>query len=105
MNAKQKDAAKDKFMEDPECKVFIGNLDAAGVGLTLTAATALVFNNISFVPGSNQQFQDRVHRLNQTEDVDIYYQIFRGTQYEKMWDIVLRKTLVIDQVIKKEEEK
>lgn len=48
---------------------------------------------------------DRVHRLNQTEDVDIYYQIFRGTQYEKMWDIVLRKTLVIDQVIKKEEEK
>lgn len=48
---------------------------------------------------------DRVHRLNQTEDVDIYYQIFRGTQYERMWDIVLRKTLVIDQVIKKEEEK
>ena len=48
---------------------------------------------------------DRVHRLNQTEDVDIYFQIFRGTQYEKMWDIVLRKTLVIDQVIKKEDEK
>lgn len=105
MNAKQKDAAKDKFMEDPECKVFIGQLIAAGVGLTLTAANALVFNNISFVPGDNQQFMDRVHRLNQTEDVDIYYQIFRGTQYEKMWDIVLRKTLVIDQVIKKEEEK
>ena len=80
-------------------------LIAAGVGLTLTAANALVFNNISFVPGDNQQFMDRVHRLNQTEDVDIYYQIFRGTQYEKMWDIVLRKTLVIDQVIKKEEEK
>lgn len=105
MNAKQKDAAKDKFMEDPECKVFIGQIIASSVGLTLTAATALVFNNISFVPSDNQQMCDRIHRLNQTEDVDIYFQIFRGTQYEKMWDIVLKKTLVINQVIKKESEK
>lgn len=105
MNAKQKDAAKDKFMEDPNCKVFIGQIIASSVGLTLTAATALVFNNISFVPSDNQQMCDRIHRLNQTEDVDIYFQIFRGTQYEKMWDIVLRKTIVINQVIKKESEK
>ena len=105
MNTKQKDAAKDKFMEDPECKVFIGQIIASSVGLTLTAATALVFNNISFVPSDNQQMCDRIHRLNQTEDVDIYFQIFRNTQYEKMWDIVLKKTIVINQVIKKESEK
>lgn len=105
MNAKQKDAAKDKFMEDPECKVFIGQIIASSVGLTLTAATALVFNNISFVPSDNQQMCDRIHRLNQTEDVDIYFQIFRNTQYEKMWDIVLKKTIVINQVIKKENDK
>ena len=105
MNAKQKDAAKDKFMEDPECKVFIGQLIAAGVGLTLTAANALVFNTFDYVYGNNSQFQDRVHRLNQTEDVDIFYQIFRDTQVEKVWDIVLKKKTIADCVIKKESEK
>lgn len=105
MNAKQKDAAKDKFMEDTECKVFIGQLIAAGVGLTLTAANALVFNTFDYVYGNNSQFQDRVHRLNQTEDVDIFYQIFRDTQVEKVWDIVLKKKTIADCVIKKESEK
>ena len=46
-----------------------------------------------------------VHRLSSKEDVDIYYQIFNDTQYERMWNIVLRKSMIIDQVIKKEDEK
>ena len=105
MTAKQKDAAKDKFMEDKNIKVMICNIMAAGVGLSLTASNALIFNNMSFVPGDNLQFADRVHRLSSTEDVDIYYQIFNDTQYEKMWNIVLRKSMIINQVIKKEDEK
>ena len=105
MTPKQKDKAEQEFMTNPEIKVFIGNVQAAGVGLTLTSANALVFNNISFVPGDNLQMADRIHRLSATTDVDIFYQIFRNTQYEKMWNIVLKKSLVIDQVIKKEEEK
>ena len=105
MTAKQKDAAKDKFMEDPNTKIMVCNIMAAGVGLSLTAANALIFNNMSFVPGDNLQFSDRVHRLSSTEDVDIYYQIFNGTQYEHMWNIVLRKAMIINQVIKKEDEK
>lgn len=105
MNLKEKDEAVRKFMTEPETKVFIGNINAAGVGITLTSATKLIFNNISFVPGDNQQMCDRIHRLNQSKPVDIYYQLFRGTQYEKMWNIVLKKELVINQVIKKEDEK
>lgn len=105
LTPKQKDAAERKFMEDPDIRVFIGNIQAAGVGLTLTSANALVFNNISFVPGDNLQMADRIHRLSATTDVDIFYQIFRDTQYEKMWNIVLKKSLVIDQIIKKEDEK
>ena len=105
MTAKQKDAAKDKFMEDPNTKIMVCNIMAAGVGLSLTAANALIFNNMSFVPGDNLQFADRVHRLSSTEDVDIYYQIFNDTQYEHMWNIVLRKAMIINQVIKKEDEK
>ena len=49
--------------------------------------------------------EDRIYRIGQKRDVDIYYQIFRGTQYEKMWNLVLKKELAINQVIKKENEK
>lgn len=105
MSLKEKDEAVRKFMNDNETQIFIGNINAAGVGITLTSATKLIFNNISFVPSDNQQMCDRIHRLNQTKPVDIYYQLFRGTQYEKMWNIVLKKELIINQVIKKENEK
>jgi SWI/SNF-related matrix-associated actin-dependent regulator 1 of chromatin subfamily A len=105
MNQKQKDTAQKAFMEDPNVMVFIGQVIAAGVGLTLTASRTLIFNNIDFVPGNDRQMEDRIYRIGQTRDVNIYYQIFRGTQYEKMWNLVMKKELVINQVIKKENEK
>ena len=105
MNSKQKDAAKEAFMTNPEIKVFIGQVLAAGVGLTLTVSHKLIFNNIDFVPGNNRQMEDRIYRIGQHHDVDIYYQLYRDTQYEKIWNMVMRKELVINQVIKKEVEK
>lgn len=105
MNAKEKLESERLFKEDDSKVVFLGNIQAAGVGINLTSATAMVFNNISFVPGDNKQMEDRIYRIGQNKDVDIYYQMFRDTQYEKMWNIVLRKELIIDQVIKKEDEK
>lgn len=105
VSAKDKDRNIERFTNDPNIMVFIGNIQAAGVGITLLASHVLIFNNISFVPGDNLQMQDRIYRIGQTKNVDIYYQIFRDTQYEKMWNIVLRKSLVINQIVKKEDEK
>lgn len=105
MSLKEKDEAIRKFNNDPDVTVFIGNIIAAGVGITLTASRVIIFNNFSYVPGDNQQMQDRVHRIGQTRDVHIFYQFFKDTQYQKMWDTVLSKSLVINQVIKKEDEK
>lgn len=105
MNQKQKDAAQKAFMEDPNVMVFIGQVIAAGVGLTLISSRILIFNNIDFVPGNDRQMEDRIYRIGQTRDVNVYYQIFRGTQYERMWNTVMRKELIINQVIKKEDEK
>jgi SWI/SNF-related matrix-associated actin-dependent regulator 1 of chromatin subfamily A len=105
MNGKQKDNAQKAFTEDPNIMVFIGNIQAAGVGITLVVSNKLIFNNISFVPGDNRQMEDRCYRIGQTNDVDIYYQMYKRTQYEKMWNTVMRKELVINQVIKKEDEK
>ena len=105
MTLKKKDEAKDAFIKDPNVMVFIGNITAAGVGITLINSRVLIFNNISWVPGDNQQMEDRIYRIGQKRDVHIYYQFFRNTQYEKMWNTVLKKSEVINQVIKKEDEK
>ena len=105
ISAKEKDTNVEKFTNDPNVKVLIGNIVSAGVGINLIAARIVIFNNISYVPGDDIQFEDRVYRITQTKDVDIYYQIFKDTQYEKMWNIVLRKSLVINQIVKKEDEK
>ena len=105
MNAKQKDAAQKAFLEDPDIMVFIGQIIAAGVGLTLTSSHIMIFNNMDYVPSSCRQMEDRIYRIGQTHDVDIYYQMFSNTQYEKIWNTVMRKELIINQVIKKEDEK
>ena len=105
MSLKEKDEAIKKFNSDPNIMIFIGNIIAAGVGITLTSSRVVIFNNFSYVPGDNSQFQDRVHRIGQTRDVHIFYQFFKDTQYEKMWNTVLSKSLIINQVIKKEDEK
>jgi SWI/SNF-related matrix-associated actin-dependent regulator 1 of chromatin subfamily A len=105
MNAKQKDAARDAFMQDPNVMVFIGNIIAAGVGLNLTVSHTMIFNNMDFVPSACRQMEDRIYRIGQTHDVDIYYQMFNETQYVKIWETVMKKELVINQVIKKESEK
>lgn len=102
---KQKDNMINEFNTNPNVKVFIGNIIAAGVGISLTISKSLIFNTFSYVSGENKQAEDRIHRLNSTRDVDIYYQIFNNTQYQHMWDIVLKKQLICDTVIKKESEK
>ena len=105
MSAKEKDASEYAFMNDDSKMVFIGNIVSAGVGITLTSAHILIFNNIDFVPGNCRQMQDRIHRIGQKHKVDIYYQMFKGTQYEKIWNTVMKKELVINSIIKKEDEK
>lgn len=102
MTAKEKDAAQHAFMTNPEKMVFIGNLLSAGVGISLIASTKLIFNSFSYSNADNKQMEDRIHRLNQINDVDIYYQFFEGTQNEKMWNIVLKKDNIFKTVIKNE---
>lgn len=102
---KQKDAAVEAFMGDDNVMVFLGNIQSAGVGITLVKSRCLIFSDMSYVPADNEQMQDRIHRIGQERPVHIYCQIFKDTQYEKMWNIVLRKQMTIDSVIKKEEDK
>lgn len=105
MTIKQKDEAERKFMNDPETTVFIGNIIAAGVGLTLISSHICIFNSYDWVPGNNFQMMDRIHRIGQKEDVQVYFQLFNNTISEHMWETVIRKEMNINKVIKKEYDK
>lgn len=105
LNEKKKSDAVEKFQNDDNVKVFIGNIFSAGVGLTLTAGSVCVFNNFSFVPADNLQCQDRIHRLNQTKPCTVYYQSFNGTYFDKMLEILNSKQEVIDKIVVTEKEK
>ena len=105
MLAKRKDKSVTEFQNNPDIKVFIGNIQSAGVGLTLTASDVVIFNSFSFVPGDNQQAEDRVHRLNQTKPCTIYYQTYIDTYFTKMLEIVNKKDKTISNIIVSERNK
>ena len=105
MSAKQKDKAEYEFMNNPKVKVFIGQIIACSVGLTLTAAHTLIFNSYSFSSAENKQAEDRIYRLNQTEDVTCIYQLFNDSISQRMFDLVTRKQIISNDVIKSENEK
>lgn len=105
LNEKKKNEAVERFQNDDNVKVFIGNIISASVGLTLTAGSVVVFNCFSFVPSDNQQAEDRVHRIGQDKPCTIYYQSFNGTYFDKMLEIVHEKEEVINKIVITEKEK
>ena len=61
------------FQHNKSCRVFVGNIIAAGVGHTLTASSHVIFVETDWVPANNRQFEDRVHRIGQNDSVLIQY--------------------------------
>lgn len=88
----------DKFQTDPACRVFVGQIQAAGVGLTLTASSNLVFAELSWTPGDNAQAAKRVHRIGQTKPVLIRTATCAGTIDEAVNRVLERKTRSIQQL-------
>ena len=105
ITAKKKDKAVDTFQTDDNVKVFVGNIESASVGITLTAADIVIFNSFSFVPAENLQAEDRIHRLNQTKPCTVYYQSFQGTYFDRMIELVRGKNEIINNIIVSEKEK
>ena len=99
MSDKQKQHAVDRFQEDEKCMVFVGQIKAAGVGLTLTAAEIVIMNSLDWVPGNHEQAEDRAYRIGQNKTVNIYYMLIDDTIDTLVWDILNEKKKVIGTIM------
>jgi len=89
----------DKFQGDDEHKVFICTYAKAGVGITLNAATYMICLDQRFTASDNEQAQDRIHRVNNTRPVFIYYLICQNTFDEVVDQICQTKEDLSDYIV------
>jgi len=98
-NKVQRQFAVDQFQDNEKITVFVGNLKAAGVGLTLTSAEAVIMNDLSFVPAEHAQAEDRAYRYGQKNNVLVYYPLFENTIEGAVYDILNHKKKIISTVM------
>jgi SWI/SNF-related matrix-associated actin-dependent regulator 1 of chromatin subfamily A len=99
MNQRDRQEAVDKFQNDDSVKVFVGNIKAAGTGITLTSGEAVVMNDLSFLPSDHSQAEDRAYRYGQKNNVLVYYPIFDNTIEGIIYDILRKKKDIFETVM------
>ena len=90
------------FQTKDEHRIFIGNIQSTGVGLTLTASHTVLFVESSWVPGENDQAIDRVDRYTQTQTVDVLYLVYPHDLDERIIKSCEKKRKVTNKLIKGE---
>ena len=80
-----------KFQLDPRCRVFIGNVNAAGVNITLTSAHNVIFIEQSWVPGDNAQAAMRCHRIGQSKPVHVRIVGLENSIDQRIAQVLTRK--------------
>jgi SWI/SNF-related matrix-associated actin-dependent regulator of chromatin subfamily A-like protein 1 len=89
----------DRFQTDPTVRVFVSNLIAGGTGVTLTAATQVVFNDLDWVPANHWQAEDRAYRIGQTRIVQVTYMVASGTVDTFVQRALSLKAAIVDAVV------
>jgi len=95
--------AVDAFQNNPKARVIILNLQAGGVGITLTAGSDVVFVQMGWTPGEHDQAEDRCHRIGQKNNVQAWYLLAADTIDEDIYDLVDTKRKVVDAVTEGDE--
>jgi SWI/SNF-related matrix-associated actin-dependent regulator of chromatin subfamily A-like protein 1 len=89
----------DRFQDDDGARVFVANIVAGGVGLNLTAARQVVFNDLDWVPSNHWQAEDRAYRIGQTNTVHVTYVRAGGTVDDFVGTLLETKTAIIGAVV------
>lgn len=92
----------DEFQTNPDVKVFIGSILASAEGLTLTAASTVIFAEFDWRPTKIVQAEDRAHRIGQTKNVEIHYLAGENSLDEHMIKTFINKAEVNAKILDKD---
>mmetsp|Transcript_39332 Transcript_39332/g.91103 ORF Transcript_39332/g.91103 Transcript_39332/m.91103 type:complete len:872 (-) Transcript_39332:41-2656(-) len=95
----QRQQAVLRFQTDPTALVFVGSIRAAGTGVTLTAASHVLFVELDWSPGVMAQAEDRCHRVGQKDSVLVSFLVFKGTLDESLAQMLIAKQQTITSII------
>lgn len=101
--SEERQQAVDDFQNNEEIKVFIGNIKAAGVGITLTKASQVIFADLEWTPALHDQAEDRAHRIGATKMVNVYYYIAKETIEEDIIKLLKKKDQIIKTILEGKE--
>jgi SWI/SNF-related matrix-associated actin-dependent regulator 1 of chromatin subfamily A len=91
----------DEFQTNEKTKVFVGSILATGVGITLTAASKVVFAELDWVPANITQCEDRLYRIGTKSTVNVYHLVVDGTLDVVLAETIVRKQKMVDKVLDK----
>ena len=97
-NQAHRQNAVEKFQAG-DADIFIGTIGAAGVGITLTAASHVCFAELSWVPGDVSQAEDRCHRIGQQDSVLVQHLVVDGSIDARMAEALVKKQKVLDKTL------
>ncbi len=89
----------ERFNQNPECEVFLGSLQAAGLGVDLTAASVVFHMDRWWNKAREDQATDRVHRIGQTKGVQVFKCVTKGTFEERINEIIDSKGKLMEDVV------
>lgn len=95
----KRNEAVQKFQNDPKIRLFVGNIQAAGVGLDLTAASNVCFIELPWTPGELVQAEDRCHRIGQKDNVTVHYLLASDTIEYEIAELLDSKKKVLNAVL------
>ena len=96
---KNRKEQQERFMTDSRCKVIIGTIGAMGTGLTLTAASTVIFLDSPWNRANKEQAEDRAHRIGTTSNVNIITIVCKDTIDERIEELINKKGAMADALV------
>src|SRR3984957_4927660 len=87
------------FNQNPTCEVFVGSLQAAGLGVDLTAGSVVIHYDRWWNAARENQATDRVHRIGQTRGVQVFKLVTKGTFEERIDALITKKGQLMEDVV------
>ncbi len=96
---KDRKEQQEKFMRDPDCKIIIGTIGAMGTGLTLTAASTVIFLDSPWNRANKEQAEDRAHRIGTKSNINIITLVCKDTIDERIEELINKKGVMADALV------